>query len=103
MKYRIEISLQAEIDIREIYSYIAFSLLSPQSAIRQINRLQDQIGKLDLMPERFRIYENEPWLSRGLRVMPVDNFIVFYLTDEKVVTIIRVMYGGRDIDEEINK
>lgn len=25
-------------------------------------------------PEKFRLYEKEPWRGRGLRVMPVDNF-----------------------------
>ena len=32
--------------------------------------------------------------------MPVDNFIVFYITDndKAIVTVIRVMYGGRDLD-----
>ena len=103
MKYRIEISRQAEIDIREIYLYIAFRLLSPRSALGQVNRLEEQIRKLDFMPEKFRVYEKDPWQSRGLRIMPVDNYIVFYLVDEMIVTIIRVMYGGRDIDEEINK
>ena len=37
--------------------------------------------------------------------MTVDNFIVFYIpnAEEKIVTIIRVMYGGRDIDEQLRK
>ena len=103
MKYRIEISRQAEIDIREIYSYIAFSLLAPESALGQIDRIEQKIKILDFMPEKFRVYEKEPWQSRGLRLMPVDNFIVFYLVDETTVTIIRVMYAGRDIDEEISE
>jgi len=31
--------------------------------------------------------------------MPVDNYIVFYIqkTEDKTVSIIRVMYAGRDI------
>jgi toxin ParE1/3/4 len=37
--------------------------------------------------------------------MPIDNFIVFYITkaDVKTVTIIRIMYGGRDIDTQLKK
>lgn len=60
---------------------------------------------LDQMPERFREYGREPWRSRGLRIMPVDNYCVLYITDEKkaVVTIIRVMYGGRDMNVQLNK
>ncbi len=56
------------------------------------------------MPERFRSYDKEPWQSRGLRIMPVDNYCVFYIPDQEkqVVTIIRVMYGKRDIDSQLN-
>ncbi len=36
--------------------------------------------------------------------MPIDNFVVLYIPNEDtgVVTIIRVMYGGRDIKELLN-
>ncbi len=56
------------------------------------------------MPERYRRYEKEPWKSRGLRVLPVDNYVVLYIPDcdKKVVTILRVMYTRRDIDHQLN-
>ena len=40
-----------------------------------------------------------------MRVMPVDNYLVFYIPDEEtaVVTIIRVMYAGRDVDEQLQE
>ena len=36
----------------------------------------------------------------GMHKVPVDNFIVFYtITDDtQTVTIIRIVYGGRDIE-----
>ena len=36
--------------------------------------------------------------------LPVDNFIVYYLVDdeERTVTIVRIFYGGRDIEGIIN-
>ena len=48
--------------------------------------------------------KKEPWKSRGLRVLPVDNYVVLYIpdNDKKVVTILRVMYAGRDIDNQLN-
>ena len=57
------------------------------------------------MPDRFRSYDREPWKSRGLRVFPVDNYLVFYVPNEetRIVTVIRVMYGGRDIDKELKR
>ena len=57
------------------------------------------------MPERFRVYDREPWSSRNLRVMPVDNSLVFYIPNHQVktVTVLCVMYGGRDIDAQLRK
>lgn len=58
---------------------------------------------LDQMPERFREYEKEPWHSRGVRWMPIDNYLVYYIPNKVtgIVTIIRVMYAGRDIDKQL--
>ena len=102
MIYEIEISEQADADLRSIFGYIAFELQSMQNAIAQLDRLEESIIGLDQLPKRFRKYENEPWFSRGLRIMPVDNYCIFYITDEQkgVVSVIRVMYGGRDLDLE---
>ena len=104
MIYEVEVSEQADRDLREIFEYIAFELQSPDNAIGQLNRLEEQILSFDAMPKRYRKYEKEPWKSRGLRVLPVDNYVVLYIpdSDKKVVTILRVMYAGRDIDNQLN-
>lgn len=83
---------------------IAFELQSPKNASGQLDRLEKQILSLNTMPERYRRYEKEPWKSRGLRVLPVDNYVVLYIPDcdKKVVTILRVMYTQRDIDHQLN-
>jgi len=90
MIFQIEISDQAETDLRGIYKYIAYELQSPESAGGQLIRLEESIMGLDQMPERFREYRREPWRSRGLRIMPVDNYCVLYISDEKkaVVTML---------------
>lgn len=105
MIFEIEISNQADADLRGIYEYIAFELQSPENAGNQLDRLEESIISLGQMPERFREYENGPWRSRGLRIMPVDNYCVLYIpdTENAVVTIIRVMYGGRDINVQLKK
>ena len=105
MKYQIEISDQADADLRGIFEYIAVSLRSVQNASGQLDRLEQAILSLETMPERYRAYAREPWHGRGLRVMPVDNYLVFYIPDEetRAVRIIRVMYGGRNADEQLNK
>lgn len=103
MKYKIILTKQTDTDLRSIYEYIAFTLLEPETAARQLERLEKGIQSLDEMPERFRVFQKEPWYSRGLRQMPVDNFILFYIpnAENETVTVIRVMYGGRDIDNQL--
>lgn len=99
MIYEVIVTDQANADLRGIYEYIAFELLSPDNAAGQLDRLEEHILGLEEFPEKFRSYEREPWNGRGLRVMPVDNYLVFYIPnkDTGVVTGIRVMYAGRDV------
>ena len=43
--------------------------------------------------------------NRGLHVVPIDNYCVLYIVDndDRTVSIMRVMYAGRDIDVQLNK
>ncbi|MCB6991919.1 type II toxin-antitoxin system RelE/ParE family toxin [bacterium 210820-DFI.6.37] len=104
MIFDVKLSKQADSDLRNIYEYIAFELQSPENADGQINRIEKMIFSLEEMPERFRKYEHEPWHSRGTRIVSVDNYLVIYIPDLETqqVTIIRVLYGRKNIDEELN-
>ena len=55
MIYEIEVSEQADSDLRGIFEYIAFELQSLENASGQLDRLEEQILSLDKMPERYRI------------------------------------------------
>lgn len=103
MIYEINISREAESDLRGIYEYIAFSLLSPDNAAAQLSRIEKCISNLNEMPERFQLYEKEPWTSRRLRMAPVDNFNILYIPDKETltVTIIRIMYNRMDMDTHL--
>ena len=105
MNYEVTLTPEAKHDLWEIYRYIAVELQSEQNANGQLDRLEENILKLDEMPERFRVYDREPWHSRNRRVMPVDKYLVFYMPEPetKIVTVLRVMYGGRDIDAQLRK
>ena len=100
MIYEVELSEQADSDLRGIFEYISFELQSPENASGQLDRLETMIFSLDSMPKRYRKYEKEPWHSRGLRIAPVDNYVVLYIPDVETttVTIIRVAYVGQDIE-----
>ena len=102
MKFEVELTERADRDLRNVFFYIAVDLSAPENAERQINCLWDAILSLDELPERYRRYEAEPWHSLGMRVLPIDNFFILYLK-EKVVRIVTVMYGERDISEQLKK
>ena len=103
MIYDVVLTEQAEFDLRGIYEYIAFELLEPDYAKRQIGRLEMQILDLANFPKKYREYEEEPWKSRGMRLLTVDNYVVFYIPDDSaaVVTVNRIMYSARDFKKQL--
>ncbi len=103
MMYQVTLTRQAQADLREIFKHIAVNLQSVQNASDQLDRLEKAIASLDQLPERFRVYDKTKWRERNMRIMPVDNYLVFYIPDHNsgAVTVMRIMYGGRDIDRQL--
>ena len=104
MSFKVQYSVDARQDLRDIFEYIAFELLVPNAAKAQTRRIMDAIKTLDEFPMRHSLYDDEPWHSRGLRFLPIDNYLIFYLPDEEkeIVSIVRIMYSGRDISKQLN-
>lgn len=103
MKYNVNISHKAAEDIVEIYEYISNALCEEKIAVEMVKLLQKSILSLEEMPGRFKLYGNEPWKNRGVHIMPVKNYLVFYVidNDKKSVDVIRVIYGSRDLEEQL--
>ncbi|MDO4477411.1 MAG: CRISPR-associated endonuclease Cas3'' [Lachnospiraceae bacterium] len=76
MIFQVNYSAEARLDLKDIYEYIAYELLAPEAAAGQTRRIMKAIRSLEQMPERHKLYEEEPWHSRGLRVFPVDNYLL---------------------------
>lgn len=102
--YKVSYSGEALSDLREIYSYIAYELLVPKTAAAQIKRIREKIRSLDFMPACHELVEWEPWQSMNMLQLPIDNYIAYYLVDDKtkMVIITRIFYGVRDIKGIIN-
>ena len=85
MRYEVKLTAQAIGQIEETVQYIS-------------KILQSAIKKLDAAPSRYPLTEEEPWHTKGIRRMPVQNFLVYYLVDEeeKAVWIAAVIYARRD-------
>lgn len=104
MTYQVTLTAQAKTDLKEIFKYIAFDLQSIKNASGQLNRLEKAIASLEQMPERFRLYDKPKWRERNLRIMPVDNYLVFYIPEHNyaMITVLRIMYSARNIDKQLD-
>ena len=98
-EYEVIITPEAEDDLDRLGSYIASELRAPDTAVRYIHDIREEISTLCLMPKRFRIVDDEPWRSRGLRRMNARNFAVFFIVIEQGGTVFvqNVIYQKRDL------
>lgn len=74
MSWKINYTKHAREDLKTIYEYIAYELFVPDTAGRQVDRIMKAVRTLAHMPERHKVYEEEPWKSQNLRYFPVDNY-----------------------------
>lgn len=105
MIWMINYSASSKEDLRSIYDYIAYELLSPEYASGQVERIMKAVRSLEDMPMKHQIYQEEPWKTKKVRFLPVDNYIVFYLPNEETgaVNIVRIIYGGRDMRHQMRE
>ena len=105
MIYQVILSDAANRDLRNIFEYIFYELKAPQSASGMLDKLEKAVLSLEEIPNRHKVIEREPWLSRKVRLMSVGNYVVIYFVDDNKyeVNIMRIIYGGRDIDAELRK
>ena len=92
LRYEVKLTAQAIGQIEETVQYLSKILLEPEIARKWADILQCEIGRPDFMPSRDPLTEEEPYRTKGIRKMPVKNFLVYYLIDEEKVTDYRSFY-----------
>ena len=105
MSMKLVYTFTAHKDLREIYEYIAYTLLVPETARSLTEKIISEIRSLEEYPERNPLYRDEPWHSQGVRFLPVKNYLVFYTVKSETwtVSVARIMYGGRDISRQLEE
>ncbi|WP_294160629.1 type II toxin-antitoxin system RelE/ParE family toxin [uncultured Selenomonas sp.] len=103
--YTVVYTTEAKNDLFEIYAHIAYDLEAPEAAKEQVTRIRAEIRTLDFMPARYEAVRWEPWKSLNMRRIPVNRFVIYYAIDEaqRTVTIVRIFYGGRDVENIIKE
>jgi plasmid stabilization system protein ParE len=100
MKYSILYLPVAEMDIRSAAMYIATKLKAPAAAVNLVREIRKKVNVLRDMPYMYQEYRGEPQTNIIYRVMPVKNYLVFYIVfeDNKIIEIHRVLYARMDIN-----
>jgi len=102
--YSLIITDIAEEDILNTVHYIADVLKSPAPTKLAIaaNNLLDEIERheeiLENTPNIYPFVPDEYLAQRGLKFTMIKNYLMFYTVNEeqKIVTVIRFLYGRRD-------
>ena len=97
-RYTVKITTQAQEQLREIISYIRFTLQSPGTAQKMLDTLQKEIFSLEQLPNRVPLTEEEPWHSQGIHKLSIKNYLVYFWVNEdtKTVQVIGIIYGRKD-------
>lgn len=100
MIYKVRFSKRSQADLIAIYEYIA-EQSDPDRALAYFERIRDYCLALDRFPER-----GTPWhhVSRGVRVVGFERRVsIAFRIKSQTVTIVRVLYGGRDIPKSLKR
>lgn len=97
-KYTVQITRQAREHLYRIRNYIAYELMSPETAYKTIALLRKEIKSLSQMPSRIKLVEEEPWRSEKIHRMRVKNYYVYFWIDEENsrVQIMAIIYVSRN-------
>lgn len=84
---------QAELDILEIWDYIA------EDSIAEADRWMDRLDeKLALWATQRMMGRARDELAPGIRSFPFGRYAVFYQPIANGIDVVRVLHGSRDID-----
>lgn len=100
MEYNLVITKEAEEDLDQINNYILNHFLSPQAAENTMNNIKSGIKTILKIPDLgIDVSERlaKPFsLKHKLRMLPVGNYLIFYIIDNQTIAILRVTYQHRN-------
>ena len=92
---------KAEQDLDESLRYISVDLVNPTAAQNLGRKVFEKIDMARTFPESGATVENEFLTDKTVRKLSVDNYVIYYKAhyEEKIISIIRIVYGKRNLDE----
>lgn len=96
--HKVIISSIAAQDLDDIIGYIKDVLISTENAKNVFDEIEKAIYSLNDKPKRNALVKDQYLNKRGIRLLIVKKYIVFYIVSdkEKEVRIVRILYGRRN-------
>lgn len=91
----------AQKDLNDIIDYIVDIIKEPKAALDLVDLLDGSILRLQQFPYACRVYQFIELLQLEYRMLIVKNYLVFYVVNEDVVEIHRIIYAKMDITKII--
>jgi len=89
-------SPEAMCDLEAIWDHIFNELQNPAGAKNTVDRILDKIGKLSEFPEIGTSLTVVTTLENSYRFLVCGNYLAFYRIEEALVSVDRILFGGRD-------
>lgn len=93
-KLQIRLLKIAEEDFTEIVSYIAAD--NPNAANTLANNIEKNLELLSENPNLGRIPRDEEIRNLGYRYIIIQNYIIFYTIEERIILVHRILHSARN-------
>lgn len=102
-KYKIQLSIKAKNDIKNIVRYIKDVLLEPLIAEKYAKLIEKEIKSLGHCPQKFAVIDKGIIGIDNIRKLIIKNYIAFYRINEtdRIVNVERVLYGSSNWAEKL--
>ena len=96
--YEVNITEPAENDLRDIARYISSQLNAPITARNMMQTMKKSISTLETMALGYPLIRDDRLAVMGYRILPIKNYIAFYIVNEKgkTVDVDRILHSRRD-------
>ena len=84
----------AEEDLTDLVSYIAAD--RPSAADAMLTKIETNLFLLCSHPHLGRVPDDVRLIRMGYRFLVVDNYLIFYTIEEKIILVHRILHGARD-------
>ncbi|MHB0915855.1 MAG: type II toxin-antitoxin system RelE/ParE family toxin [Thermoleophilia bacterium] len=84
----------AEEDLSEAIAFIAAD--DPAAAMALADRIEKSLGDLANHPRMGKVPDDPNLIQMGYRYLVVENYLVFYEVETRVVNIHRILHGARN-------